>query len=326
MLPVQATLCPPCHLDSDLKPSLFLFPPLQRSPRLYVPEALLGKHVPVPISTDQRHYLLKVMRLRPGAYVRVFNRRDGEWIAVVADEAPDMEPKREIGRSDKKRTRRGSDVSLIAKARIREGGGEQRNDEGESKLRLCFAPLKRARLKILFEKATEMGVTHLQPVLTEHTDVAPRHAEEMMKKMEGGLVEAAEQCERIGVPEVLPAMTFDALLEEERGGGGRLYICREREGARPIMEVLERDWKEINEDRKNGKKEEHRGTPSIVIGPEGGFSPRELAAMKGHPRLVSLGPSVLRAETAGLVAVGVYVTWQEARSLRQKRQKISPAE
>jgi 16S rRNA (uracil1498-N3)-methyltransferase len=256
----------------------------------------------------------------------VFNRRDGEWIAVIADEAPDMEPKREIGRSDKKRTRRGSDVSLIAKAQIREGGGEQRNDEGESKLRLCFAPLKRARLKILFEKATEMGVTHLQPVLTEYTDVAPRHAEEMMTKMERGLVEAAEQCERIGVPEVLPAMTFDALLEEERDGGGRLYICRERGGARPIMEVLERDSKEINEDRKNGKKEEHRGTPSIVIGPEGGFSPRELAAMKGHPRLVSLGPSVLRAETAGLVAVGVYVTWQEARSLRQERQKISPAE
>jgi len=206
-------------------------------------------------------------------------------------------------------------LSVVAQERKRNGGREG----GEPLLRLCFAPLKKARLKTLFEKATELGVTHLQPVLTEYTDVAETHAEGVLGKMEGGLVEAAEQCERMSIPKVLPAMTFAALMEEEgEEGGGRLYICRERAGARPIWEVLEEEEEGEEEGEEEAGEGGVNGMPSFLIGPEGGFSAKELVAMEGRRRLVSLGPSVLRAETAGVVALGIYVAWREGRRAKKE--------
>ena len=183
--------------------------------------------------------------------MRAFNEVDGEWACALVSSSDGVGgEKGKGGRGKRDRGGGGGGtLSVVAQERMRKGREEGR----EPLLRLCFAPLKKARLKTLFEKATELGVTHLQPVLTEYTDVAETHAEGVLGKMEGGLVEAAEQCERMSIPQVLPPVTFAALMEEEgEKGGGRLYICRERAGAQPIWEVLEEEEEEEEEEEDGG--------------------------------------------------------------------------
>jgi 16S rRNA (uracil1498-N3)-methyltransferase len=226
--------------------------------RLYV-EAPLAAGLEVTLGADQAHYLLHVMRLAAGAELALFNGRDGEWRATLT-------------RAAKKA------ASLTV-------GGPLREQEVEPDLWLAFAPIKRARIDFIAEKATELGVSVLQPVFTRHT-VMTRVNDDRLRAI---AIEAAEQCERLTVPEVRPPCDLFALLDgwpAER----RLILLDEGGGGRPVAEALD------------GLAP---GPLAVLVGPEGGFTKSELDALRGLSFAVpvGLGPRILRADTAALAAL-----------------------
>jgi 16S rRNA (uracil1498-N3)-methyltransferase len=234
--------------------------------RLFV-EADLAPGVEAPLAADQVHYLCHVMRLTEGAHLTVFNGRDGEWRATLA--------------------LRGKKAAV---ARI---GTRTREQSAESDLWLCFAPIKRARIDFLTEKATELGVAVLQPVMTRHTAVERVKVE----RLRANAIEAAEQTERLTVPEVR-AMTELGRLLDAWPAGRRLLLCDETGGGPPIADALA------------GLDVAAREAPwAILIGPEGGFADTELSALRRMKDVVSvgLGPRILRADTA---AVAALACWQ----------------
>jgi len=171
-------------------------------------------------------------------------------------------------------------------------GESTREQEGEPDLWLCFAPVKRARIDYIAEKATELGVSVLQPVVTRHTIVERVNVE----RLRANAVEAAEQTERLSVPEVRAPIDLTRLL----GGwpaGRRLLMCDETGGGPPIADVLA------------GLDAAARAAPwAIVVGPEGGFAETELALLRRIKDVtaVGLGPRILRADTAALAALAVW--------------------
>jgi 16S rRNA (uracil1498-N3)-methyltransferase len=231
--------------------------------RLYV-EHPLREGQTVPLETAQAHYLFGVMRLGPGDALRLFNGRDGEWRAHVAEAG-----------------KRGGTLTVAAQT------APQRDPPD---LWLLFAPIKKARTDFIVEKAAEMGAARILPVQTEFTN-SERIRQD---RLQAHAVEAAEQCGGTFVPEVAALTRLDRLLAawpEER----RLMFCDEAlaGGAPALPEGL-------------------RGTPwAILIGPEGGFSEAERARLSTLPQAhpVSLGPRILRADTA---AVAALTLWQMA--------------
>ena len=149
--------------------------------RLYV-GADLGKGAAVPLSDSQAHYLLHVMRAKPGMRLRLFNGRDGEWVA-------------EIGTA----TKRGVSVTALA----RTAPQDQVPD-----IWLCFAPVKKTPADYLAQKATELGATRLQPVFTRRTIVTRVNAE----RLAANAIEAAEQSGRLSVPEIAAPLALEKLL------------------------------------------------------------------------------------------------------------------
>ncbi|MFW6027853.1 MAG: 16S rRNA (uracil(1498)-N(3))-methyltransferase [bacterium] len=237
--------------------------------RLYVREALgPGAHFTLP--RDQSHYAARVMRAGPGDPVLLFNGKDGEWRAVIAS-------------TDKR------SVTVRVETRLRE-------QDTVPDLTLLFAPVKRARLDFLAQKATELGVRALRPVFTRRTIVKRINLE----RMEANAGEAAEQCGRLTVPEVLEPVKLTRLLEAWPAGH-RLLFCDEAlpesAPARRAREVL------------SGLGGAERTAPwSVLIGPEGGFAPEErdlLHALRGSIA-VSLGPRIMRADTAAIAALALW--------------------
>jgi 16S rRNA (uracil1498-N3)-methyltransferase len=228
----------------------------------------LGPGVPVPLERPQSHYLIHVMRLREGDPVAVFNGSDGEWRAAVA------EPDRHA-------------VTLRCDV-------QTRPQRPEPDLWLAFAPLKKTPTDFVVEKATELGASRLVPVFTRHT------AAERVKveRLRAQAIEAAEQCERLSVPEVAEAMNLDSLLAGWPADR-RLFVLDETGGGRPIADVLA-------ESRAGGEKMPSRH--AFLIGPEGGFSFNELDALRklAFVTAVGVGPRILRAETAALAALSCW--------------------
>jgi len=234
--------------------------------RLFVPTDL-SQGVEVPLAEPQAHYLRHVMRLGDGARLLLFNGRDGEFSATLA-----------------LRGKKGAAAQV---------GTQTRAQEKEPDLWLCFAPIKRARIDFIAEKATELGVSVLQPVITQHTAVERVNVE----RLAANAVEAAEQTERLSVPEVRPPLDLRRLLAAWPAGR-RLLICDETGGGPPIAEALA------------GLDAVARAAPwAIVIGPEGGFAEVELTALRRIKDVVAvgLGPRILRADTA---ALAVLACWQ----------------
>ena len=233
--------------------------------RLFV-EADLAAGGEAPLDEAQVHYLRNVMRRPDGAPLLLFNGRDGEW--------------------------RGTLSARGKKAAVAEVGERMREQQPEPDLWLCFAPVKRARIDYIAEKATELGVSVLQPVVTRHTTVERVNVD----RLRANAIEAAEQTERLTVPEVRAPIDLGKLLDGWPAGR-RLMMCDETGGGPPIAEALSR----LNEAA--------RAAPwAIVIGPEGGFAEIELQALRRIKDVMSvgLGPRILRADTAALAALACW--------------------
>lgn len=174
--------------------------------RLYV-DAALGPDAPVTLTPPQAHYLGHVMRVKAGDALAVFNGRDGEWSARVAE--------------------------LSKKGAVLTLGAQRRAQTAEPDVWLAFAPLKKTRTDLVVEKATELGASAFWPVFTRHTNAERINLE----RMRAIAVEAAEQCERLSVPAVHEPCALDALLTQwppQR----RLFVLDETGAGRPLAEVL----------------------------------------------------------------------------------------
>ena len=228
-------------------------------PRLFV-ETALAEGATLTLDGAPANYLGNVLRLGAGAQVKVFDDISGEWLAEIV----------EAGR---KRVT----LAIVAPLRPREPVPD---------LWLLFAPIKRGRIDWIVEKATELGVARLLPVVTQRTIVDRLNLE----RLRANAIEAAEQCERTALPRLDPPEKLAAVLRawpEER----RLFFADEAGGA-PFAEAARGS-----------------GPAAILIGPEGGFTDEERAAIRALPaaRGVSLGPRILRAETAAAAAISVWM-------------------
>jgi 16S rRNA (uracil1498-N3)-methyltransferase len=233
--------------------------------RLYV-EDVLAAGSRLGLAAAQAHYLRNVLRLKSGDTVLLFNGRDGEWRAVIDA----------LGRSD-------GAVAVESCTRAQ---------ADEPDIWLLFAPLKRAPLDFLVQKAVELGVSSLRPVLTRYTDVSRVNTD----RIRANIAEAAEQCGRLTLPEIESPRRIDALLADWPAGR-RLIVCAESGPAPPLQAVLmdaqppspDADW-------------------ALLTGPEGGFAPEELDALGKLPFVTAacLGPRILRAETAALAALACW--------------------
>jgi len=234
----------------------------RRPPRVYV-ETALASGAEIELELAQTHYLRSVLRLDAGAAVAVFSPADGEWSCRIA----------EISRGG---------------ARLRVDR-QSRPPKPEDALDpwLLFAPIKRARLDWLVEKATELGIAALWPVWTRRTQAERINLE----RLRVHAIEAAEQSERLTVPELRPAEQLERLLAAWPSDR-RLVVCDES-GGEPVGAAAARL---------------PPGPVALLVGPEGGFEQTELDAVGklSFVTRVGLGPRVLRAETAALAAVAVF--------------------
>jgi 16S rRNA (uracil1498-N3)-methyltransferase len=152
---------------------------------------------------------------------------------------------------------------------------------------LCAAPIKRGRIDWVAEKASELGAARLVPVATRRAVVDKLNTERLRAHM----IEAAEQCERTALPELAELVPLDRLLRD--WPPDRTLYFADEEGGRPVLEAVRTP----------------AASAAILIGPEGGFDPAERDAIRALPQAVpvSLGPRILRAETAALAAVSVWM-------------------
>ena len=233
-----------------------------RLPRLFV-DAPLSNSATVPLSPDQTHYLKTVMRRPEDAELRLFNGRDGEWLGRLAF-------------SGKK------DGSVTLTRQIRNAAPRP------LKLHLLFAPIKKDRMDFMVEKAVELGVTDLHPVLTQYTTIRDINPERMTRQ----IIEAAEQCERLDIPTLHPLRSLKD-LPKSWSKGIPVFAALERMDAVAIG-ALPAIPQELG----------------LLIGPEGGFSEdeRDSLTKEAGVTAVSLGDQILRAETAAIFGLSALIT------------------
>ncbi len=228
--------------------------------RLFV-KAPLGACGEVELDKEQAHYLVNVLRLREGERLLVFNGKDGEWCA-------------ELSAIGKKKAQ----VLLQHQTRPQEEGPD---------LHYLFAPLKRARLDYMAQKATEMGASVLRPVITRHT-VAERVKTD---RLLANAVEAAEQCGILRVPRVSEPEKLSKVLGEWDNARLLIFADEAAPHASPIEALRASAPRPL----------------AVLIGPEGGFEREERAALLAKPFVlpISLGPRVMRADTAAVAALAL---------------------
>ena len=222
-------------------------------------EASLATGVRVDLNATQANYLGNVMRLKEGDRLLLFDGRSGEWLAEVAEAA-----------------KRRMTLAVIEQTKPQEAVPD---------LWLAFAPIKKGRVDWLVEKAVELGVARLLPIVTQRTIVDKLNLE----RMRAHIVEAAEQCGRTALAAIDEPVKLDTFLKG-RDPGRRLYFADET-GGEPTAEAF------------------NPGPAIILIGPEGGFTPEEAATIRAASNAhdISLGPRILRAETAALAAIAAWM-------------------
>ncbi|WP_339743039.1 16S rRNA (uracil(1498)-N(3))-methyltransferase [uncultured Maricaulis sp.] len=248
---------------------------MSTDPRLFL-DCPFAPAAHLALSREDTHYVLNVMRRGEGDSVRLFNGRDGEWSARISNAH-----------------RKGATLALIAQTRPQASVPD---------LWLLFAPVKRQKTDLIVEKATELGVREIHPVSTRRSQadrIKPERFHIIAK-------EAAEQTERLDLPLIAPLARLERVLEGW-DPARTLYYCDEagdgdedgtawggQEGrARPMLDVLNAG---------------EAGPAALLIGPEGGFSPEERTQLRqlDFVRAVSLGPRILRAETAVIAALSLW--------------------
>jgi 16S rRNA (uracil1498-N3)-methyltransferase len=228
--------------------------------RLFVKSPLKNSGT-VELDQDQVHYLGNVLRLREGEKLLVFNGRDGEWCA-------------ELSAVHKKR----AELTLEHQTRPQEDGPD---------LHYLFAPLKRARLDYMAQKATELGVSALRPVITRHT-VAERVK---LDRILANAIEAAEQCGILRVPEVAEPAKLGKVIDGWDEQRLLIFADEMASHASPIDALSRAGTRPL----------------AVLIGPEGGFERDERAALLARPFVlpIFLGPRVMRADTAAVAALAL---------------------
>jgi 16S rRNA (uracil1498-N3)-methyltransferase len=233
--------------------------------RLYL-DASFAPNAQIPLDRTQANYLSNVLRLPDGAEFLIFNGRDGEWRAAL-----------------NAKSRKSLSVTVLAMTRTQEDGCD---------LHYIFAPLKHARLDYMVQKAVEMGASLLQPVQTQHTQATRLNAE----RMRANVIEAAEQCGSLAIPNVAKPIDLDQLVE--RWPADRCLIFCDEDA--PVSDPMEALRAALKDDRK------HQPL-AVLIGPEGGFDKREREMLIALPQAIrlSLGPRILRADTAAVAALSL---------------------
>ncbi len=231
-----------------------------RSTRLYV-EAPLAEGAAVALDRAQAHYLTNVLRLKTGSSIVVFNGRDGEWQATVEAE------------------KRAASLKIGAKIRDQTAAAD---------LHYLFAPLKAARLDYMVQKAVEMGVSLLQPVITRHGQVARVNT----ARMRANGIEAAEQCGILSVPQVAEPAALPGLLSALEGRRWLIFCDEDAEVVDPLAALATVPAK---------------SPLTVLIGPEGGFAADERAMLLKMPNVLrlALGPRIMRADTAAVAALAL---------------------
>ena len=233
--------------------------PPQSTPRLFVEQPLAPG--PLRIDGPAAHYLLSVMRTAPGDPVKLFDDVTGEWLATAV----------QVGRRD---------LTVDVSTRLRER-------EPVPDLWLCAAPLKKGRIDWLAEKACELGVDRLVPVVTARTIVDKLKTDRLRAHM----IEAAEQCARTALPAVDEPVKLAAMLRD--WPATRTLFFADEAGGDPAVAAMRA----------------HPGPGAILIVPEGGFTDAERAMIREHSQAIgiSLGPRILRADTAAAAAVALWM-------------------
>ncbi len=238
--------------------------------RIYVDHPIEAG-IAISLDDGQSRYLMKVMRLSDGAKVRAFNGSDGEWACTLSAQG-----KKAIITPDK----------------------QTRSQETGPDLTLLFAPIRRTRTEFIIEKATELGVKTIQPVITAYTQFNRLRVD----RMELLAIEAAEQTERLDLPSIAAPAPFEKTLSTWNPSNPLIY-CDEAGAAAPMSERV---------DQLKGR------SCGILIGPEGGFSSKEREQLRLMDNVVpiTLGPRILRAETAVVSALTLWQSlvgdWQKA--------------
>ncbi len=209
---------------------------------------------------DAAHYITRVMRLKVGHQVALFNARDGEWRAELTDIQ-----------------KKSVSLKLIGQLRPALCGPD---------VWVCFAPIKFGRIDYLVQKMTELGATKLQPTLTSYT----QNERIKPERLRANAIEAAEQCERVDVPALAEPISLRQLLADWPQDRALLFADESGQGL-PFAQIA-------------AQKPQKWG---ILIGPEGGFSPeeRELIYSIKATQGISLGPRILRADTAALTLLSL---------------------
>ena len=242
------------------------------APRFHVPEAAPGARVSLP--DHAAHHAREVLRLGAGASVRIFDGRGSEFEAILE-----------------------TVTSRSVEARL--GGPVEARPESPLRLVLAMAPLKGDRMELVIQKATELGVSEIRPVVTARTDAAARPAlrgsrQERWDKVASG---AAEQCGRAVVPDVAPTCTLDRFLAEPFDGSRLLLL--ETQGVPSLASRVGPATSAV----------------LLLLGPAGGWEPAEAERIVAAGfESVSIGPRILRAETAAIAAVAlVQALWGDLR-------------
>ena len=228
--------------------------------RLYVQQSLEPR-TEIELDRAQAHYLITVLRCKAGDEVLVFNGKDGEWLGEI--------------------------VGLAKKQALLRLTQQTRPQEDGPDLHYLFAPLKRARLDYMAQKATELGVSALRPVITRRT-IAERVN---VERLRANAIEAAEQCGILRLPEISAPRRLEDIVRE--WDPARLLVFAD-EGAAVLSPIASLSVK-IHQ------------PIALLIGPEGGFDEDERALLRGQSfvRPISLGPRLLRADTAAVAGLAL---------------------
>jgi 16S rRNA (uracil1498-N3)-methyltransferase len=229
--------------------------------RLFVDQPLTAG-AELTLGEDQSHLVANVLRAKPGDSVRLFNGRDGEW--------------------------RGTIAALRKRAVSLKLDKQTAPQDGVLDIWLCLAPIKRTPLDYVTQKATELGVARIQPVITRRTIVERVNTD----RMKANAIEAAEQSGRLSVPEIGAPLSLEKMLSGW-SNTRRLVFCDEAGEAPPAAQAM---------------RDAGTGPWAIIIGPEGGFDPDERSRLRQQSFVVavSLGPRIMRADTAALAALTLW--------------------